>query len=90
MWPVAVPWRRLGLMTAAAKKVLEDALALPEQDRATLLDALADSIVGEDDDLSSEWKAEIARRIEAVERGESRLIPGEEVEARIRGTLGRV
>jgi putative addiction module component (TIGR02574 family) len=77
-------------VTAAAKKLLEDALALPEQERAALIDALADSLVGEEDDLSPEWKVEIARRIEAVERGESHLIPGDEVEARIRETLGRV
>lgn len=77
-------------MTAAAKKILEDALALPKPERAALIDALADSLVGEDDDLTPEWKAEIARRIEAVERGESRLIPGDEVDARIRETLGRI
>ena len=77
-------------MTAEAKKIFEQALALPEPERAALIDALADSIVGADDDLSPEWKAEIARRIEAVERGDSRLIPGDEVEARIRETLGRV
>lgn len=76
-------------VTAAAKKILEDALALPEQERAALIDALADSLVGEGDDLSPEWKAEIDRRIEAVERGESQLIPSDEVEARIRETLGR-
>lgn len=77
-------------MTAAAKKILEDALGLPEQERAALIDALADSLMSEDDELSPEWKAEIARRIETVERGESRLIPGDEVDARIRETLGRV
>lgn len=78
-------------MTAEAKKIFEQALALPEQERTALIDALADSILGDDgDDLSPEWKAEVARRIEAVERGESRLIPGDEVEARIRETLGRV
>ena len=76
-------------MTAEAKKILEDALALPEEERVALIDALADSVMGEVDDLSPEWKAEITRRIEAVERGESRLIPGDEVEARIRETLGR-
>lgn len=76
-------------MTAEAKKTFEQALALPEKERVALIDALADSIVG-DDDLSPEWKAEIARRIGAVERGESHLIPGDEVEARIRQTLGRI
>jgi putative addiction module component (TIGR02574 family) len=76
-------------VTAATKKLFEQALALPEQERLALIDALADSIVG-DDDLSLEWKAEIARRIGAVERGESPLIPGDEVEARIRQTLSRI
>ena len=78
-------------MTAEAKKILEQALALPEPEREALIDALADSIVGGDDgELGPEWNAEIARRIEAVERGESRLIPGDEVEARLRATLGRI
>jgi putative addiction module component (TIGR02574 family) len=78
-------------VTAEAKKIFEQALALPEQDRAALIDALADSIVDSgDDDLSPDWKAEIARRIEAVEQGESHLIPGDEVEARIRQALGRI
>lgn len=77
-------------MTADAKKIFEQALALPEQERAALIDVLADSLQADDDDLSPEWNAEIARRIEAVERGESRLIPGDEVEARIRATLGRI
>jgi putative addiction module component (TIGR02574 family) len=72
-----------------AKKIFEQALALPEQDRMALIDALADSIVG-DDCLSPEWKAEIARRIEAFERGESHLIPGDEVEARIRQASSRI
>jgi putative addiction module component (TIGR02574 family) len=75
-------------VTAEAKKLFEQALALPEQERLALIDALADSIVG-GEDLGLEWKAEITRRIEAVERGESRLIPGDEVEARIRQTLSR-
>jgi putative addiction module component (TIGR02574 family) len=78
------------LVTAAAKKIFEQALALPEQERLALIELLADSIVGGDDDLSPEWKTEIARRIEAVERGKSQLIPGDEVEARIRQTLSRI
>jgi putative addiction module component (TIGR02574 family) len=57
-------------VNAEVKKIFEQALALPEHERIALIDALADSIVG-DDGLSPEWKAEIARRIEAIERGES-------------------
>jgi putative addiction module component (TIGR02574 family) len=77
-------------MTSATKKILEEALALPEDERAALVSALNESLETAADDLSPEWKAEIARRIEAVERGESRLIPWDEVEARIRETLRRI
>ena len=76
-------------MTAQAKKIFEEALALPEQDRAALVDALTDSLLAVEAPLGPEWTAEIARRIEAVERGESRLIPGDEVDARVREALGR-
>lgn len=77
-------------MTAEVKNVFEQALALAEEDRAALADALTDSLRQSEGDLSPEWHAEITRRIEAVERGESRLIPGDEVEARIRVILGNV
>ncbi|MGB8329857.1 MAG: addiction module protein [Polyangiales bacterium] len=77
-------------MTSATKKVLEDALALSEEQRATLVAALNESLETTEDELTPQWKAEIARRIEAVERGESRLIPGDEVEARIRKTLREI
>jgi putative addiction module component (TIGR02574 family) len=78
------------LVTSATKKILEDALALPEEQRATLVAALNESLETTEDDLTPQWKAEIARRIEAVERGDSRLIPGDEVEARIRKTLREI
>lgn len=77
-------------VTSTAKKILEQALALPEEEREALVDALAESLDRAQDDLSDAWKAEIARRIEAVERGESKLIEGDEVEARLRAALRRV
>jgi putative addiction module component (TIGR02574 family) len=77
-------------VTSATRKILEDALALSEEQRATLVAALNESLETTEDDLTPEWKAEIARRIEAVERGDSRLIPGDEVEARIRKTLREI
>ncbi len=87
----SAPWLVYSsVMTSATKKILEEALALPEEERAALVSALNESLETPADDLSPEWKAEIARRIEAVERGESRLIPWDEVEARIRETLRRI
>jgi putative addiction module component (TIGR02574 family) len=77
-------------VTSATKKILEDALALSDEQRATLVAALNESLETTEDDLTPEWKAEIARRIEAVERGDSRLIAGDEVEARIRKTLRKI
>jgi len=77
-------------VTAGAKKVFEQALALPDEERAALMEALSDSLHEASGELSPQWTAEIGRRIEAVERGESRLIPGDEVEARIRETLRRI
>ena len=76
-------------MTAEAKKTFEQTLALPEADRADLIDLLEDSLRGADKELSPEWTAEITRRISAISRGESRLIPGDEVDARIRRALDR-
>ena len=77
-------------MTSATKKILEDALALSEEQRATLVAALNESLETSEGDLTPAWKAEIARRIEAVERGDSRLIPGDEVEARRRKALREI
>jgi putative addiction module component (TIGR02574 family) len=76
-------------VSAEATEILERALALPEPERVTLLERLADSIAEQDGELSPDWTAEITRRIEAVERGVSALIPGDEVEARIQRALGR-
>ena len=71
----------------AAKKVLESALALPEAERAAIVEALNESLEQRVSELGPGWGEEIARRILAVERGESRLIPGDEVAARVRKAL---
>ncbi len=77
-------------MTAEAKKLFEQALALPEHERSELRDVLTDSLRESEGDLSAAWTEEITRRIAAIERGESHLIPGDEVEARLDAALGRV
>jgi putative addiction module component (TIGR02574 family) len=77
-------------MGSAARKILEQALALPSEERSALLEALGESLEPGDDALSPEWKAEIESRIAAVERGEAKLIPGDEVEARILRSLAQI
>ncbi len=69
----------------AAKKILDQALALPADERAALVDALSASL--EEGELSVAWKTEIARRIDAIERGDAKTVPWEEVRAEIRAKL---
>ncbi len=69
-------------MTSAAKKILEEALALSEQEREELVSALSSSL--EPVELSPEWSSEIRRRIEKIERGEAELLDAEEHLAELR------
>ena len=58
-------------MTSTAKKVLEDALALPVDERRTLAEQLIKSVPRESAGAVSEaWDAEVLERLEAAERGE--------------------
>lgn len=77
-------------MGSEARKILKQALALSSEERAAILEALGESLESGQQDLSPEWKAEVERRIAAVERGESKLIPGDEMEARILQSLNQV
>lgn len=77
-------------MSTEARKLLDEALALPKEERVEMIDALTDSLERPDDELGPGWGEEIARRLGALERGESKLIPGHEVSARIRAALESV
>lgn len=68
--------RRVG----AALEILDEALALPPEERAALVDALSASL--EPVEVSAEWQSEIRRRIEAIERGEAELVSWNDVRAR--------
>jgi putative addiction module component (TIGR02574 family) len=62
------------------------ALALPDGDRATLAAELIDSLdPGFDVDYESAWSEEIARRIAALDSGQARTVPWDEVRARMTG-----
>ena len=74
-------------MTAAAQKVLDLALALSDEERALVLDGLAESLEKDGPDLHPDWDGEIRRRIEAVEKGEMKVIPGDVAMDRVRRML---
>ncbi len=56
-------------VTSTAKKILDEALALPQEEREELVGALTSSL--EPVELSSEWEAEIAHRVRKIESGEA-------------------
>jgi hypothetical protein len=71
-------------MERSAVEIRAAALALPAEARATIadgpirsLDDAVDDAV--DDDAEAAWSAEIVRRIEVLDRGQTRLVPWSEV-----------
>ncbi len=73
-------------MTSNAIKLLEDALGLPENDRADLAARLIDSLDQHgDDDAPLAWDAEIARRIADVDSGSVKPVPWPEARRMILG-----
>lgn len=76
-------------MTGIARRLYEEALTLPDGDRADLAARLIESLDGDaEGDVDSAWNAEIARRLEALDAGRVRPVPWEEAEDMIFGDLG--
>ena len=75
-------------MSPSAKRVLEDALALPEDARTDLVGALIQSLDESADsaaDVEAAWADEIARRLEAADNGAVQPISWEEARTIIFG-----
>ena len=63
-------------MSTAVDKLFQEALALPDGLRKRLARLLVGSL--EEAQLSVEWRKEIARRLERIERGEAVLLDAEQ------------
>jgi putative addiction module component (TIGR02574 family) len=75
-------------MSAKSDSVRDEALKLPEQERARLASDLLASLDGEaDDGVEAAWAAEVEKRKGEVERGEARLVPWEQVKADVKAAL---
>lgn len=67
------------------EKITSAALALPPDSRVELAEMLIHSLDAKQGRaVRKAWEKEIARRIAAFERGEVKLVPEEEVTAKIR------
>ena len=71
-------------MTAQTLEILDVVDSLPIDMKLEIIDHLLESISPTNKDVEEAWKDEVERRIDEVESGEVKLIPGEEVFARMR------
>lgn len=66
-------------MTTTSKSLFEDALKLPESDRAALAAWLFETLEPEsDDDVEQAWEHEIRRRLDELDSGAVQPIPWSE------------
>ena len=76
-------------MTSDTKKLLEEALRLPEGERLHLAERLLATFDGEPDpDAAEAWEEEIARRSRDIEEGRVQPIPWSEVKGTARKARG--
>jgi putative addiction module component (TIGR02574 family) len=73
-------------MSSQLEIVEAQALKLSAEERAQLADRLIASIF-EDHEIEDAWAAEVERRIEEIESGRAKLIPGAEAVARARAAI---
>lgn len=77
-------------MNARARKIIDEALSLPEEDRALVVAELQESL-GPDspEDVQAAWDDELVRRAQMIASGKADLLEGEYVAQRIRAKFGR-
>jgi putative addiction module component (TIGR02574 family) len=76
---------RLSPMNARVDHILDEALALPADERSAVAVALLDSLENADTaSLSEAWRAEIKRRRDELRAGNVRAVPWAEVKQRFR------
>ncbi len=75
-------------MTASTEKLADKLLSLPCEDRIYLIDRLLRSLNAPGrEDIDKAWAAEAERRLDEIETGNQKTIPGEKVFKEIRKRL---
>ncbi len=75
-------------MTDPVAELSQRAKALAPEDRARLAEELLASLEGElEPDVDAAWDAELLKRISEVDSGAVKLLPADEVFARVRRSL---
>jgi len=77
-------------MSKVAERVFGDALSLPADARLSLVEKLLLSLnLPTQEEIDRLWAEESERRIAQIDRGDVKLVPGEEVFTKIRGKYRR-
>ena len=72
-------------MTTTNDRVIDEALSLPSNVRLSLVEKLLTSLnLPIDKEINRLWAEEAERRVSQIEEGKAKLVPGEEVFAKIR------
>jgi putative addiction module component (TIGR02574 family) len=75
-------------MRTEPAELLRDALSLPVEARAALVDSLIESLEVEVDPKAEEaWREEIHRRLQQIDNGAVRLIPWDDARRKLRDSL---
>jgi putative addiction module component (TIGR02574 family) len=70
-------------MSTQAQRVLDEALALSDEDRSVLALLLLDSLGERGEDVEQAWRREVATRLGEVRTGQISLVPWQEARTRI-------
>jgi putative addiction module component (TIGR02574 family) len=70
-------------MSADAQRILDEALKLPDQDRAAIAMRLLDSVGESADEIENAWLQEARARLADIERGSVQTAPWTEARERI-------
>ena len=70
-------------------ELLEKALVLSAHDRGLIIDRLVESLDEgpAEEGVEAAWDDEIKRRVEEIQSGKAKMIPGEEVDRRLAARL---
>ena len=72
-----------------AAELMTEAVSLPLEERAQLVDALLETLNPADEANTASWLAVARRRLDDLNSGRDEAVPGDEVFERLRQRLGR-
>jgi putative addiction module component (TIGR02574 family) len=79
-------------MNARAEQLLQEAIGLPESDRASLADALYASLEESSDSpeqVNAAWDAEIRRRVAEIEEGTAKTVSTDQLKENLDSIIRR-